>query len=75
MAVWDLFTGGSVTSMRAFSVANEMCRGDSCFREFVIDHDSWYGIVTVDPDEVDGTFLLSSRWRIDWVSGAPPWIA
>ncbi len=60
-AVRGPFSGGPVTSIRAFAVANEMCRGGSCFREFVSDLVAWYAIATVDPDEVGGTFLLSSR--------------
>ncbi len=36
IAVCDLFTGGSVTSIRAFSVANKMCRGGRCFVVVVV---------------------------------------
>ncbi len=61
-----MLDGGSVTvrRMRAFAVANEMGLGGvsvavfSCFRQFVCGFVAWYALMTWDPDEGGGAFLV-----------------
>ncbi len=74
MAVWGLLDGGSVMArrMRAFAMANEMGRvGGSCFLQCVRGFVALYALMTWNTDEDGGPFLLSCRWRIDWVLCAP----
>ncbi len=77
--VRGLFAGGSVTvrRMRAFAVANEMGRGGvsvvvaAAFANSSVASLPGMPLRLGTQIRVVGPSLLSSRWRIDWVSCAP----